>query len=147
MALETLVLEYVKTLVWPVIVIVVLVVYRDLIAGLIRQSKVKLSLFGVEFEVQISKLEQVLTAPVVGGKLTDQQWALLDKIAAKDRISVADEGYKMYRQGGDLSWIRQIRNAGLIITYPDDEIIELAEQIGLTPLGKLLMDNSGRPKS
>ena len=137
MELEELILEYIKVLVWPVIVIFTLVMYRDLIAGLIHKSKVKLSLFGVEIETKISDLEQMLMAPV-GGKLTGQQWALLQKIAMRGPVAIAAEGYKMHMQG-DLQWIRPVRNAGLIITLPDGKYIEQAEQIALTPLGSLLM--------
>ena len=40
---------------------------------------------------------------------------------------------------GDLSWIRPVRIAGLIMTLPDGRYIEQAEEIVLTPLGELLM--------
>ena len=146
MELEELILEYIKVLVWPVIIIFALVMYHDLIGGLIQKSKVKLSLFGVVIETKISDLEQVLMAPV-GGRLTDQQWAMLQKIATRGPITVATEGYKMHMEG-DLPWIRPVRNAGLILTLPDGKYIEQAEQITLTPLGELLMKErfSGPPR-
>ena len=137
MELEELILEYVKALAWPIVAVFTLLKYRDVISGLIQKSKVKLSLFGVEIETKISDLEQRLMAPV-GGKLTDQQWALLHKIATTGPVAVAQAGYKMQMQG-DLPWIRPVRNAGLIVTLPDGKYIEQAEQIALTPLGQLLM--------
>jgi hypothetical protein len=133
------ILEYIKVLVWPIVAAYALVRFGGAIASALGRSKVKLSLFGVEIEVPVSQLEQVLTA-AVGGRLSAQQWALLEQSAKDGVLSVAKAGYRM-TMDGDLPWVRPVRNAGLIMTLPDGQYIEQATDIVLTPLGKVLMSS------
>jgi len=139
-----LILEYIKVLIWPLVVVVVILKYGSSLIHVFERSKVKLSLFGVEVEINIAELERILTA-AAGGSLTSQQWSLLEKIAREGSVFVQKEGYKM-DMNGDLPWIRPVRNAGLIMTLPDGKYIEQAAEFVLTPLGKLVMEaKSSRP--
>jgi hypothetical protein len=140
-----LVLEYLKVLIWQAIVVFALIKYHEVIRELFYRSKVKLSLFGFEIETKISDLQQSLTS-TVGGRLTNQQWELLEKIYKEGAVSVVTECYKMDMQA-DLSWIRPLRNAGLMMSLPDGEYIEEAEEFKLTPLGKLLMESKMSEKA
>ena len=139
------ILEYLKIIIWPTIVIFALIRYREVIEEAFYRSKVKLSLFGFEIEIKISDLEQSMIA-TVGGTLSNQQWGLLEKIHKDGPVSVSTEGYKMSMQA-DLSWIRPIRNAGPLMSLPDGEYIEEAEELDLTPLGKLLIESKTASKS
>src|SRR5262245_9234094 len=113
MDVAKLVLEFVKALIWPIVAALVILMYGKSLISAFGKSKVKLSIFGVEFEVSTADLERTLTA-AAGGSLTTQQWELLEKIGLKGSVSVTEEGYKM-QLPGDLTWIRPIRNAGLIM--------------------------------
>jgi hypothetical protein len=137
MAIAELVLKYIEALIWPVIAVIFLILYRDPILALLEKSKVTLSLFGISIETTLSQIESSLMAPL-GGMLTPRQWELLEEIKEHGSISVKSKGFVMLMQG-DLPWIRPIRNAGLIMTLPDGKYIEQADEIVLTSLGELLM--------
>lgn len=138
MDVAKIVLEYTQVLIWPMVALVALFKYGHYLISMLEKSKVKLSLFGIEVEVNIDDLERILTQSV-GGQLLPEQWNLLERIAREGSITVKKEGFKM-DMSGDLSWIRPVRNAGLIMTLPDGKYIEQATELVLTPLGKLLME-------
>jgi hypothetical protein len=135
--MAAMILKYIDVLVWPVFVFVLLLVYRGPILRLLEFSKVKLTLFGTSVETTIADLQKVMTAEV-SGTLTSQQWMFLEDLWSQGQISVADRKLRMTMYG-DLNWIRPIRNVGLIKTLPDNDYIENATHIELTPLGRLLM--------
>lgn len=138
MLVAQMILEYLRVVLWPTVVILALFKYGAGLLAALQRSHVKLSLFGVEVDADISRLEQILTAPV-GGSLTPQQWLLLERIEATGSVSVKAERYDM-SMSGDLAWIRPVRNAGLLKTLPDGQYIEQATEMVLSPLGRLLMD-------
>lgn len=132
--MPNLILEYLKVLIWPMLAFFAIWRFGEEISSLFKQSKLKISLFGVEIEVKAADLERVLTAPV-GGSLSDRQWALLKRLANEGELK-ADQF--SLRGGDDLVWMRPVRNAGLILTRPEGLVIEAAESIELTPLGILV---------
>lgn len=138
-ATAELILKYVQALVWPAVVVLALIIYHDaILAALTSVPKVKISLFGVEFEITLPELEESLTA-AVGDVLEDKQWDLLEQIEQSGQLSVTEKNLNLRSMDGHLRWVRPIRNAGIIKTLPEGEYIESAEYLVLTPLGKLLM--------
>lgn len=145
MDIPTVLLEYVRVVIWPLIIAAVIFSYGRSLVRLLEKSKVKVSLFGVDVEVDIGELARTLTA-AAGGALSERQWRLLEDIAHKGSVSVHTEGYKL-KMGADLDWIRPIRNAGLVMSVPDGQYIEQATDLILTPLGTLLLDAKRRRRS
>jgi hypothetical protein len=142
MDIAKLLLEYLQTLIWPAVVIFAVARHGSALIAVFDKSKIKLKLYGVELEVNLQDLQGVLTA-ALHGELSPQQWTLLVKLRDAGPISIDSAGFKMDLDG-DLRWIRPIRNAGLILSLPDDKYIELATTLQLTQLGRLLVDASRR---
>jgi hypothetical protein len=133
-----LVLKYIEAFVWPLTVLIIAVIYRGFITStlpnLLSRSKIKISLFGVEFETSLPELESV-TKAVVGGSLTKDQLDLLRRIRKEGPVSY--EAGEIPKR--DREWIRPIMNAGLIMTMPPGAHLGEATGLSLTPLGVLLM--------
>jgi hypothetical protein len=137
MSVSQLVLEFVKVLIWPVTLILLLFVYRDAILTLLPKSKIKITLFGLEVETSLPELETI-TLSMLGGQMDQRQLHLLTTLVNDGPVSYDKAGVP----GEERNWIRPLMNAGLIMTLPAGEHLGKAEGLALTPLGTLLM----RPK-
>jgi hypothetical protein len=129
-----LVLEYVKVLIWPITITILLFAYRNAIISVLPKSRIKVSLFGLEVETTLPELETI-TLATLGGHLNNKQLHLLTRMA--------NEGPIAYEEGGipkdDRKWIRPLMNAGLIMTTPVGAHLGEADGLALTPLGSLLV--------
>lgn len=128
------VLELVKSLAWPVTAVILLLAYRKAILALLPESKIKVSLFGMEVETTFPELETA-TLATLGGHLTGKQLDLLETIATQGPVSYENDGIPKE----DRKWIRPLMNAGLVMTIPPGEHLGQAEGLALTPLGSLVM--------
>lgn len=138
MATLTPIAQLVSAIAWPIVALLGLLLYGSRVIAIFSRSKIRLSLFGVEVETTEQQLEKILTEPV-GDQLTAKQWELLDEVWRRGTVSVSAKRYSMSMEGGDLPWIRPVRNAGLIMSLPDGLYIEQATDLVLTPLGRVLM--------
>ncbi len=134
MTMPELILEYIKVLIWPVTVSLLLLVYRNAIISILPQSKIKVSLFGLEVETTLPELETI-TLATLGGRLDSLQLALLTRLADEGPISYGEAGIPK----DDRKWVRPLMNAGLVMTNPVGAHLGEAEGLNLTPLGELLM--------
>ena len=139
MQIAEIILRYIEVLIWPLLLAVGLVSFREPLLGLINKSNVKFSMHGVTIETSVQKLTESLSE-TFKEELTEKQWYLLEMIQSKGGVSVKVEGLNLRTGGEDFEWVRPIRNAGLIKTLPEGHVIELSERLVLTKLGRLLME-------
>ena len=125
-----LILEYVRALAWPAVVLIVAYCYRSTLRALIPGSRIKFSISGVEFETSIPELERSVEESLRGRKLSEQQWRWLRKLR--------DEGRSPYDHAHYLE-LRPQRNVGLIREHPEGTLTS-AQEIEITHLGRLLID-------
>ncbi len=133
------IVRYIEVLIWPLLITVGLVSFREPLLELIKKSNVKFAMHGVTIETSARKLTESLSE-TFKEELTEKQWSLLEKIQNKGGVSVKEEGLNLRTGGEDFEWVRPIRNAGLIKTLPEGHVIELSERLMLTKLGRLLME-------
>ena len=142
MTTATLVLEYVKALIWPVMALAVLIAYRGPIMSLFSGSRITLTLFGITVETTVPQLQEA-TLQMISGPLTPEQAALLALLArSPGTVSVDDDAVGQVtrtKEGRRCLW--PLRNAGLVMTLPVDEHLSDATHLALTPIGRLLMQS------
>ena len=100
--------------------------------------KLCLDLFGVKIETSFDEFERAVTVSW-DQEFDDRQWELLEEIHAKGSVGIKAKGYAM-SMGGDLEWIRSLRDAGIVWALPRDHVIEQAGMVVFSPLGKLVID-------
>ena len=131
-------LRYIGELKWPLIIIILLIIFRKTLAQFFTSytlgSKVKISLFGVEVETTLRELEDISIA-TLGGRLNDRQQELLTRLSHGELIK--------YDEGGvpeaEWEWIVPLRNAGIIETQPRGAYLKQAQSLTLTALGRLMV--------
>lgn len=128
-------LELLKIIIWPLTVLAVVLMLRGYLGPLLPRSKIKVSLFGIEIETTLAKLESATMASV-GGELDSRQLELLRTLEREGRVRYQDGVPKEDRE-----WVRPIMNAGLISTEPQEAHLGKANALVLTPLGRLLVQH------
>ena len=129
-------LEYVKALAWPVTALTAMFAYRRVIIRLLPGSKVTMKMFGFSIERSLPEIEELVTERLGGRSLNPEQMRLLK--------SLADSGRAPFdRAPASQNVARPLRNAGLIISYPDGLQLAEAESIELTGLGRLIVVAAG----
>ncbi len=135
------IVEYVKALVWPCVVVFILVRYRRVIESLIPHLKVKLKLSDVSIEMSPDEIKRTVEESLGGLCLSDGQWDWLRRVALKGRLA--------YNYRTDAAELRPLRDAGLIKVFPYGHFLGVGEKVGtdieITTLGKLLVEGHDRP--
>jgi hypothetical protein len=116
--------------VWPLIAVIALFYYRDVIRSLIPRSKLKFTIAGVTVEPSIETLQRSVEESLRGRRLSAAQWEWLRRLR-RDGRSPYD--HKHYEE------LRPLRNAGLIREHPEGWLSN-CEEIEITTLGTLLLD-------
>lgn len=124
------VIEYIKVLAWPVLVISLALLFKGVISRLIPGSKVKFKIAGVSIETSIPELEKSVTESLRGRKLTSEQWSWLRQLRDDGRSKYNHEYYAQ---------LRLLRNAGLIREHPEGWLSS-ADEVEITTLGFLLLE-------
>jgi hypothetical protein len=130
MDIAHLILGYVQALVWPVIVLIALFRYRDVIRSLIPHSKLKFTIAGVAIETSLEALQRSVEESFRGRRLSLAQWDWLRRLSHGGRLPYDHQHYDE---------LRPMRNAGLIREHPEGWLSN-AKEIEITTLGKLLWD-------
>jgi hypothetical protein len=130
-------LNYIQVLAWPIVALLAMFLYRKLINSLIPRSKFTLKISGLSIEVSPPVIEQSVAESLGGRNLTSEELRLLS--------TLRNDGRKKFdRTEASLRIARQLRNAGLIRSYPTGEYLQNAAQIEVTTLGKLIADAADR---
>ena len=109
MEVGQLVLGYIQALAWPCVAVFFLIKYRQVIASLVPQTKVKLTIAGVTIEPSLQQVARAVQEPFPGGTLTQEQWNWLKRLK---------NGRQQYKHESDYDLLRPLRDAGLIRAYP-----------------------------
>ncbi len=142
MTIAELILEYLKVLTWPVVILVLFLTYRKAILTLLPKSKIKISVFGIAVEVSEMDLSNAaarnfeLLGEGLKGQSQLKQQKLLHFLSKEGQIPFPDNlRDKEERE----QVVRPVMNAGLVMTVPRRAHLLEAEGLELTPLGKMLM--------
>jgi hypothetical protein len=130
MELARLVLSFVQALIWPLIAVLVLWRYRDLIESLLPRSKVKFTIAGVSIETSLETLQRSVEESFRGRRISAEQWAWLRRLHEDGRLPYDSAHYEQ---------LRPLRNSGLIREHPEGWLSN-AKEIEITTLGKLLLN-------
>jgi len=82
--------DYVDLLTWPVVVLVALVLYRDIIRSLLPGSKIKITISGVTFETTLPVIKQSIIESLGDVELTENQWSWLVKLHTQGQIGIRE---------------------------------------------------------
>lgn len=126
--------NYVELVTWPVVALLALVIYRNVIRSLLPGAKVKLTISGITFDTTLPVLEGSIVESLGDVDITDAQWAWLVKLRDQSKIEIKE---------GELEVLRPLRNAGLIRAHPKG-YLQNAKAVKISRLGKLLVEASGR---
>ncbi|MGA8864731.1 MAG: hypothetical protein WB444_13080 [Gallionella sp.] len=126
--------DYAELLTWPLVALVAILAYRDIIRSLLPGAKVKLTISGITLETTLPVIESSITESLHGEELKEEQWAWLRKLRNQGRTAFCQ---------GDLQWLRPLRDSALIRAYPRG-FLQSATAVEITTLGKLLVDASSR---
>jgi len=126
--------DYVELLTWPVVALVAIVLYRDIIRSLLPGSKIKLTISGVTFETTLPIIRQSIIESLGDVEITEEQWSWLVKLHTQGQSEIRE---------ADKDVLRPLRNAGLIRTHPKG-YLQNAKAVKISRLGKLLVEASGR---
>jgi hypothetical protein len=130
MEVVNIVLEYLKVLIWPLVTIVLILVFRKPIIALIPRSKIQFTISNVTIETSLEVLEKSVKESLRGRPLTKEQWNWLKKLSENGRTSYDPNSYDE---------LRPLRNAGLIKEHPEGWLSN-AKEIEITTLGSLLLE-------
>jgi hypothetical protein len=126
--------NYVELVTWPIVVLIAVILYRNVIRSLLPGAKVKLTISGVTFETTLPVIESSIVESLGDVEITDVQWAWLVRLRDQPKIEITED---------DLDDLRPLRNAGLIRAHPKG-YLQKAKAVKISRLGKLLVEASGR---
>jgi hypothetical protein len=126
---------YAEVMAWPLVALIAIVSYREVIRSLFPGAKVILRIFGSSIEISVPEIERSVTESLGEDELTDDQKKFLKQLY-KDRMRFDDRGLDLKQ----ISIARPLRNAGIIKHYPHDKFLAEAKEIELTTLGRLLVE-------
>jgi hypothetical protein len=135
MTIAKLIEEYLRILVWPLIALTALLLYRKILASLVPGAKVKLTFSGFAIETTLPVIERSVTESLGGHSLTPEQLLLLRRLKSGS--------VELDTAGDMLKLARPLRNAGLIRHHPEEGFLQVAKIIELTTLGRLLVEAAG----
>lgn len=125
-----LILEFIEAVSWPIITVVIMIIYhKDIRSLLKKRSNITFTIAGVTIETSIETLQQSVEENFRERLITDKQWEWLNRLKKAGRQQYKGEYY------GDL---RPLRNTGLIREHPEGWLSN-AKEIELTQLGNLLL--------
>jgi hypothetical protein len=124
--------DYVELLTWPIVALVAIVLYRNIIRALLPGAKVKIMISGVTLETTLPIIEHSITESLRGEELTEEQWSWLKNLHTQGQIKFSEAG---------LATLRPLRNAGLIRAHPKG-FLQNAEAVKISTLGRLLVEAS-----
>ncbi len=126
--------DYVELVTWPLVVLIAIILYRNVIRSLLPGAKVKLTISGVTFETTLPVIESSIIESLGDVEITDAQWAWLVRLRDQPKIEIKED---------DLAVLRPLRDAGLIRAHPKG-YLQNAKAVKISRLGKLLIEASGR---
>ena len=129
MDIASIVLEYLRVLIWPLVTIVLVLMFRESIVALIPRSKIRFTISNITIETSLESLEKSVKESLRGRTLTKTQWNWLKRLSENGRVSYDPNFY---------SELRPLRNAGLIREHPEGWL-STAKEIEITTLGSLLL--------
>ena len=129
MVIAELVLQYFEVFLWPLVAMYFLWKYREAILALVARSKIKFQFSGVTVETSLAEFEQTITESLRSEELSPEQWEWLRRLA-HERVQYKSDYYEQ---------LKPLRNSGLIWEYPEGWLTN-AEEVGIAPLGKLLLE-------
>ena len=141
-----LVLNYIQTFIWPVVVVFALIKYRKFIETVIERVIESLA---SQAEVTIFFASGSLKIP-----LKPLVRSLEDNLDRLDRRELSEEQLKwlkdlrdkkgrLHYDNSHYKTLVPLRNAGLITQYKDGkpaDQLQISDEVGITPLGKLLFE-------
>lgn len=144
MGIDESVLILIKVLIWPIVAVLALLIFKRPISNALQAGVIKFNIFGFEIETTSEKVADVLNKNFDYFKLNPKQWSLLKKLSKADRrgmekTDAEEEGFN-YKED-----FRSLRNAGLI-SGEGDKTLSKSEKLYITPLGEFLLQN-GRYRS
>lgn len=122
-----------KVTLWPAVAVIALWVVRPHIGVLLSGSRVRFSMAGQVIETTLPELEQVFEEQSCG-RLSEDHVEYLK--------SLKKEGTRHYPngvKGEDRSFLRPLRNTGLVITVPRDSFLQDVSAVELSGLGRMYL--------
>jgi hypothetical protein len=126
--------NYVELVTWPIVVLIAIILYKNVIISLLPGAKVKLTISGITFETTLPVIESSIVESLGDVEITDAQWSWLVRLRDQPKIEIKED---------DLDDLRPLRNAGLIRAHPKG-YLQNAKAVKISRLGKLLVEASGR---
>jgi len=136
MEIARLVLDYLQTLIWPLVVLFALLRYREVIQSLIPCSKIKVAFAGVSIETSLDTLQRSFEESFRGRPVSAEQWSWLERLYEAGRLPYDHNHYGL---------LSPLRNGGLIREHPEGHLTS-AKEIEITTLGRLLLEARRRGK-
>jgi nicotinic acid phosphoribosyltransferase len=130
MEIANIVLEYLKVLIWPLVITALALSFRKPIIALIPRSKIQFTISNITIETTLETLEKSVKESLRGRSITKEQWNWLKKLNENGRTLYDPNSY--YE-------LRPLRNAGLIKEHPEGTLTD-AKEIEITTLGSLLVE-------
>ena len=130
MEIANIILEYLKVLISPLVITVLVLSFRKPIIALIPRSKIQFTISNITIETSLETLEKSVKESLRGRSLTKEQWDWLKKLNENGRLSYDSNSYDE---------LRPLRNAGLIKEHPEGWLTT-AKEIEITTLGSLLFE-------
>lgn len=130
MEIANIVLEYLKVLISPLVITILVLSFRKPIIALIPRSKIQFTISNITIETTLETLEKSVKESLRGRSLTKEQWNWLKKLNENECISYESNSYDE---------LRPLRNAGLIKEHPEGWLTT-AKEIEITTLGRLLVE-------
>jgi hypothetical protein len=130
MQIAQIILGFFQALIWPLVALIILLLYRSIINSLIPHSKLKFSIAGVTIETSLDTIERSVEESFRGRRLSTSQWTWLQRLRDEGRVPYDHNYYKE---------LRPMRNTGLIREHPEGWL-SAAKEIEITTLGRLLLE-------
>lgn len=119
-----------QVLAWPMVAVLAIFWYRDVVLELVSKNNVKLTISGVTIETTIPVLEQSVTESLRGERLTDEHWSWLRRLRDESPLLISDD---------DKPALRLLRDAGLL-RPAEKGFLQNAKAVEITSLGRLVVD-------
>jgi len=125
-------IEILRIVVWPLVTLILAMIFRPAIEALIPGAKVKFELAGIEVETTLKEITTVIQETYRHGELTDKQWTWLERLRKEPNIP--------YNHQTDYDDLRPLRNSGLIHEHPEGWLTT-CQSVSITSLGEFLLKN------
>ncbi len=92
MQIAQLVRDYFAVLAWPIVALIAILKYKEILCQLIPRSKVKLTVYGVSFEALLPEIEHSITESLGDRELSPDQLLLLKQLRKDGRVDFDSTG-------------------------------------------------------